>query len=963
MAIERAVLETGYILELGNNSYRIESVIGCGGSSIVYRATYKDELNRDSDHTVLIKELFPLHPKGEIFRAEDCSVICAPVAFDYFDFHKERFRLGNEVNLTLLKRFPSEISGNLNSYEAHGTYYSVLTAHGGENLESRMEAQGIKTLREAANITLMILRSLECFHDNGMLHLDISPDNVLLIGDRAMLIDFNSTWHMDKENSREFAYSEKEGFSPPEITLRSIDEIGYSSDLYSVCAVFYRMVSGEKLKGERASERQMRETLTEKLPIFRDEFRTAVYKTIQILTRGLHILPRKRFLSCAELCDEIEELIARIDGKGVSKSALWEISRISRMKTVGKDVGEYLDQNIRLGNDSISVNDLCARIYSGKSYLLYGVGGIGKTRFLRELWTMGTKNFHNNIPIAIYVPLKMYQESSDDKQFIRKYIAGSLTFSDRQNSVDDIIHELDVMFEKSNKGKINVMLLLDGLNEAGKNAEGLLREIETLSEMPGVGMILTDRTSDVKKYGLRRFETVKLDPLKESTVTEALARSQTDVPKDGKMLSLLSNPMMLELYIKTYKLNSEASGEKIRIENVHELINYYMDTFVTHQQRVYTGDEKLQIRNTFILRQLLPEIAYEMNRRSKSVLSLPEMMAVVKRNYLAMNKRSYGKVFPEYLGKSRLILEGISSDSEWFDSAVREMLCDETGLVVRYEGDRFSLIHDNFTEALAENAKPVIRYYNKQKIKSSLAIGAATAGACAIIAGAIYLGVRNTDEPEKVFTVEEHKACGDISDTVSLNISTLNSLYKTQNDILVYSAEYAETGNEDVLIYVDSGVKDLERSVKVRTLDDEDVALIAGDDPMLAKCLEFLNSSPNNMQENARILTGILLEYVHDSKRYPEMVQAYEAYLEAYNNVVYKMLLYVMECFPDDIRTDFIGKGVTYTDMFDGSEYDFSSNRDKEDLEKEIENAIRDLDRFINNDLIVKFKFERGTLK
>ena len=134
MAIERAVLETGYILELGNNSYRIESVIGCGGSSIVYRATYKDELNRDSDHTVLIKELFPLHPKGEIFRAEDCSVICAPVAFDYFDFHKERFRLGNEVNLTLLKRFPSEISGNLNSYEAHGTYYSVLTAHGGESL-------------------------------------------------------------------------------------------------------------------------------------------------------------------------------------------------------------------------------------------------------------------------------------------------------------------------------------------------------------------------------------------------------------------------------------------------------------------------------------------------------------------------------------------------------------------------------------------------------------------------------------------------------------------------------------------------------------------------------------------------------------------------------------------------------------------------------------------------------------
>ena len=40
---------------LGGVEYRIEGIEGCGSSSIVYRAVYRDELNRDRFHQVLAR--------------------------------------------------------------------------------------------------------------------------------------------------------------------------------------------------------------------------------------------------------------------------------------------------------------------------------------------------------------------------------------------------------------------------------------------------------------------------------------------------------------------------------------------------------------------------------------------------------------------------------------------------------------------------------------------------------------------------------------------------------------------------------------------------------------------------------------------------------------------------------------------------------------------------------------------
>ena len=54
----------GEVLYLGENAYRILGIAGYGGSSVVYYAAYRDGLNTDQEHHVLIKELYPYDPEG-----------------------------------------------------------------------------------------------------------------------------------------------------------------------------------------------------------------------------------------------------------------------------------------------------------------------------------------------------------------------------------------------------------------------------------------------------------------------------------------------------------------------------------------------------------------------------------------------------------------------------------------------------------------------------------------------------------------------------------------------------------------------------------------------------------------------------------------------------------------------------------------------------------------------------------
>lgn len=313
MGDKRRLLGSNDTLLLGGTKYRLESVEGCGGSAVVYRASYEDQLNKECRHYVLIKELFPYHPKGDIYRNESNEICCRGDGVSVMERHRQNFYRGNQANLKLLEQSPEKVSGNLNSYQAYGTFYSVLAVHGGSNLEAVLEeGQRIKTLKETAEAVLKILEAVECFHESGILHLDISPDNILMLPEQALLIDYNSVWIMGAQKG-DYCFSEKQGYSAPEVRLRERKNISQAADLYSVCAVWFRMLTGRRLTDEDIVENKLRKSLSQNLEIFHGQSVNVIQKTVQIITKGLHVLARRRYQNAAQLREDIVQLIRLID--------------------------------------------------------------------------------------------------------------------------------------------------------------------------------------------------------------------------------------------------------------------------------------------------------------------------------------------------------------------------------------------------------------------------------------------------------------------------------------------------------------------------------------------------------------------------------------------------------------------------------------------------------------------------
>ncbi|MFR3288853.1 MAG: protein kinase domain-containing protein [Lachnospiraceae bacterium] len=290
----RTALQPGSRLTLGGVEYTIEAVEGSGSSAVVYRAAYEDALNRGALHRVLIKELFPLSAQGGIERAPDGGVVCTGPGLAVMEEAKRRFLMGNQVNLELLAGRPEATAGNLNSFDARGTYYSVLSLHGGESLLRALDSARALPLREAAGVMLRLLGALAVFHRRGLLHLDVSPDNILLLPGQALLIDFNSVWDTRRPDWGDFCFSCKPGYSAPEVLLGDEAALCPATDIYSCGAVFFHLLSGRRLREGEAASGGFRRGLAG-LPCLAGVPQSAASKAAEILLRALHALPRRRY--------------------------------------------------------------------------------------------------------------------------------------------------------------------------------------------------------------------------------------------------------------------------------------------------------------------------------------------------------------------------------------------------------------------------------------------------------------------------------------------------------------------------------------------------------------------------------------------------------------------------------------------------------------------------------------------
>ena len=229
-------LKPGVILK---ERYKIEEVIGAGGFGITYRAW--DPLLQSY---VAIKEYYP---SGIATRSADSSKVCVPVGQEQREYHRGKIRFLKEAQD--VARFQSEpnIVSIYDYLEENDTAYMVMEYLHGCTLKQYIREHGGRLDTDhILHICLSVLGALAVVHKAGMIHRDISPENIFICEDLTVkLIDFGAAKQVYLDGEQTMSVVLKPGYAPPEQYAKK-DKQGPWTDIYALGATLYFAATGEK---------------------------------------------------------------------------------------------------------------------------------------------------------------------------------------------------------------------------------------------------------------------------------------------------------------------------------------------------------------------------------------------------------------------------------------------------------------------------------------------------------------------------------------------------------------------------------------------------------------------------------------------------------------------------------------------------------------------------------------------
>lgn len=220
-----------------NQTYYIQSVLGEGGFGITYKGVI-----RDTGTVVAIKEYFP--PSLAV-RSRQKGVF---TLYPYPEKNTESFCQGRTRFLNeaaILRSFQGLecIVSVYDLFEENGTAYLVMEYIEGLTLRQFINENGTLTFPEVSELILPVIQSLAEIHDKGLIHRDISPDNLILSTDNNLhLIDFGAASRENYTTTQNTVIL-KAGYAPPEQYI-SNSKIGAWIDVYALCATIYFALTG-----------------------------------------------------------------------------------------------------------------------------------------------------------------------------------------------------------------------------------------------------------------------------------------------------------------------------------------------------------------------------------------------------------------------------------------------------------------------------------------------------------------------------------------------------------------------------------------------------------------------------------------------------------------------------------------------------------------------------------------------
>ena len=239
------------------NHFIVGTAIDMGGFGITYRC-YDTTLGI----AVAVKEFFPA---GLVNRAPGESVVGLLSGDKQQQYRVELKRFLMEAQSIAQFGKAKDIVNVYAFFEENNTAYIIMEYIDGVLLKDYLEKQGKMEPQVALHIIDLIINAVKKIHSKGIIHRDISPDNIFISSEDAIKVfDFGAAQLNDSTEGKNCEKVIKVGYSAPE-QYRDKSNQGFYTDIYSVGAILYQMLTG--IKPMESTEREHKDTLKSPLEL------------------------------------------------------------------------------------------------------------------------------------------------------------------------------------------------------------------------------------------------------------------------------------------------------------------------------------------------------------------------------------------------------------------------------------------------------------------------------------------------------------------------------------------------------------------------------------------------------------------------------------------------------------------------------------------------------------------------
>lgn len=272
--------------------YVIQEVLGQGGFGITYLGIDKLYGNK-----VAIKEYYPQEIAMRKAQYEDVVTVTSIEEKNNYDKGKKRFLDEAQVMARFNKN--EGIVKILDFFEANNTAYIVMEYLEGITLKQYLGKYGVIQFRNLIEMMLPLLEALIEIHSQGLIHRDISPDNIMVQhNSKLKLMDFGAARDYTESGNKSLTVILKPGYAPPE-QYQTHGVQGPWTDIYALCATIYKCLTG--ITPPDAIARVMDDKFKEP-----DQLDGKLSPDIKkILWKGMNIFPEERYQDIGEFGEDV----------------------------------------------------------------------------------------------------------------------------------------------------------------------------------------------------------------------------------------------------------------------------------------------------------------------------------------------------------------------------------------------------------------------------------------------------------------------------------------------------------------------------------------------------------------------------------------------------------------------------------------------------------------------------------